>query len=188
MDNKKHSIEIYRAGTIGSFFLLAFLAYGFGRYYFESESVNTRYLGALLIVVNSVMVFFIGVLFRRTLSHYDAVVGNIYLFTRVFEAVALSSLVLKLFFDLNIDDDLGYFLAMVVLGLGSIPMCLTLYKYAIAPKWLALWGIIGYTIFAIGFIMALLGNDLSTYLALPAGLWEITFAFWLIIRGSKKIK
>lgn len=187
-NNKTVSIEIYRARTIGSFFLLAFLAYGFGRYYFESDVANTKYLGALLILLNSLMVFFIGVLFRRTLSQYNAVVGNVYLFARIFEAVALSSIVLKLFFDLNISDDIGYFLAMVTLGLGSIPMCLTLYRHHISPSWLAVWGIIGYAIFAFGFVMALLGKDWSTFLALPAGLWEITFACWLIIKGNKKIK
>jgi hypothetical protein len=60
------------------------------------------------------MVPFIGILFRKTLNQYNALVGNIYLYTRVFEALALASIVLTLFLKVNISDDLGYFLGMLV--------------------------------------------------------------------------
>ena len=164
---------------------MAFLAYGFGRYYFESDTTHSKFIGATLILMNSTMVVFIGILFRSTLQQYNATVGNVYVFTRIFEAIALASLVLKLFLSVNISDDFGYYLAMLVLGLGSIPMCLTLYKHHITPSWLALWGIIGYSIFAFGFLMEFSGKEWSTYLAILAGLWEITFAFWLITRKVK---
>jgi hypothetical protein len=71
---------------------------------------------------------------------------------------------------------------MLILGLGSIPMCLGLYKYRISPSWLALWGVIGYTLFAFGFLMELFGKQWSMYLLIFGGLWETTFAFWLIIK------
>ena len=84
----------------------------------------------------------------------------------------------------SISDDYGYFLAMLVLGLGSIPMCLTLRKHTISPSWLSLWGVIGYAIFSFGFLMELFGRVWSIYLLIPGGLWEITFAIWLIIKGE----
>lgn len=105
------------------------------------------------------MVLFIGILFRKTLNQYNSLVGSIYLYTRVFEALALASLVLKLFLKGIFSDDLGYFLAMLVLGLGSIPMCLTLLKHKISPPWLAIWGAVGYAIFAFGFLMELFGKN-----------------------------
>lgn len=188
MKDKNNSSIIFKARTIGSFFLLAFLAYGFGRYLFESTNNAEKYLGGLLIIANSVMVLFIGILFRKTLNRYNSLVGDIYLYTRVFEALALSSLVLTLFFKGNISDDLGYFLAMLVLGLGSIPMCLTLQKHKIAPSWLAIWGAVGYAIFSFGFLMELFGKEWSMYLLGPGGLWEITFAIWLIIYGRQSVK
>lgn len=188
MKDKSNSIQIFKARTIGSFFLLAFLAYGFGRYLFESTNIAEKYLGALLIIANSLMVLFIGILFRKTLNRYNSLVGNIYLYTRVFEALALASLVLTLFFKGNISDDLGYFLAMLVLGLGSIPMCLTLHKHRISPSWLAIWGAVGYAIFSFGFLMELFGREWSMYLLGLAGLWEITFAIWLIIYGRQSTK
>ncbi len=176
------------ARMIGSFFLLAFLAYGFGRHLFDSEINSEKYLGALLIVANSIMVLFIGILFRRTLRQYNVWVGNIYLFTRVFESVALASIVLNLMPTVRISDDYGYFLAMLVLGLGSIPMILTLHKHRISPSWLAIWGIIGYSIFSFGFLMELFGREWSMYLLILGALWEITFAVWLIIKGGQSAK
>ncbi|MFZ4456749.1 MAG: DUF4386 family protein [Bacteroidales bacterium] len=188
MKDKDNSSKIFKARTIGYFFLLAFLAYGFGRQLFESADNAEKYLGALLIIANSVMVLFIGILFRKTLNKYNSLVGNIYLYTRVFEALALASLVLSLFLKGNISDDLEYLLAMLILGLGSIPMCLTLLKYKISPPWLAIWGVVGYAIFSFGFLMELFGMEWSMYLLGFGGLWEITFAIWLIIYGGQSLK
>ena len=65
MKNNNNPIEIYNARTIGSFFLLAFLAYGLGRHFYESEIVYEKYLGSALIITNSIMVLFIGILLRK---------------------------------------------------------------------------------------------------------------------------
>ena len=185
MQNNNIQIEIKNAKIIGALFLLVFLAYGFGQYYFKSDAIFIKHIGAVLILLNSIMVLLIGVLFRKTLLQYNAIVANVYLSTRIFEAIALAVVVLKLFFKINISDDFGYFPAMLVLGLGSIPMCLTLYKHHISPTWLALWGVIGYTIFAFGFLMELFGKEWSMYLLIFAGLWEITFGLWLLTRKRK---
>jgi len=185
---KNKSVKIFNARIIGTFFLLAFLAYGVGRQMLDSVNYLAKYSGVQLIIVNSVMVFFIGILFRKTLAKYNPTVGNIYLFTRIFEALALLSVVFTLFLEETVVQDLGYVLAMLVLGIGSIPMCLTLYKHKITPSWLAIWGAVGYAIFAFGFLMELFGKEWSIYFLGPGGLWEVVFAIWLIIRGSKKIK
>lgn len=177
--------EIYKARTIGSFFLLAFVAYGFGRSLVESESYSAKYPGALLILANSLMVLFIGILFRRTLHQYNSMVGNLYLATRVFESLALATIALNVIPSVQISDGYGYFSAMLVLGVGSIPMCVTLYKQRLSPSWLAIWGVTGYAIFAFGFLMELLGRVWSMYLLIPGGLWEITFASWLLIKGGR---
>lgn len=185
MKNNSHSTEIFKARPIGSFFLLAFIAYGLGQHFFESGSAFEKHIGALLIITNSIMVLFIGILLRKTLQQYNVLVGNIYLLTRIFEAIALASIVLNLIPTIHIPNGYGYFLAMLVLGLGSIPMCLTLYKHKISPSWLALWGVIGYAIFAFGFLMELFGKEWSMYFLILGGLWEITFAVWLISKGGK---
>ncbi|HNR07825.1 MAG TPA: DUF4386 domain-containing protein [Saprospiraceae bacterium] len=188
MNNHSDSAKIQKARTTGLFFLLAFLAYGLGRHLFKSEGGPEKYLGAALIFSNSIMVLFIGLFLRETLKQSNVWVGNIYLMARVFEALALASILLNLMPSLNIPDDAGYFPAMLVLGLGSIPMCLELYKQKISPAWLALGGLIGYTIFSFGFLMEFLGKKWSMYLLAPGGAWEITFAVWLMIKnGPNKI-
>jgi ABC-type glycerol-3-phosphate transport system permease component len=116
MKSNNNSVIIFNARTIGTFFLLVFLAYGFGSSLFKSASNPEKYLGALLIVANSVMVLFIGFLLRKTLKLYNPLVGNIYLFTRLFEASAL----LTIFLNGSKPDDLGYVLAMLVLSSGRI--------------------------------------------------------------------
>ena len=184
MKDRNNSVTIFNARIIGIFFLLAFLAYGIGRQLFESADKPEKYLGALLILANSAIVLFIGILLRKTLTRYNSIVGNIYFFTRIFEALALSTILLKGV----VSDDLGYFLAMLVLGIGSIPMCLTLYKHKVSPSWLAIWGAIGYAVFAFGFLMELFGKEWSIYFLGPGGLWEVVFAIWLIVCGSKNIK
>ncbi len=180
------SNRIVHARPVGTFFLLAFLAYGFGRYYFDSGDLSVRYVGALLIILNSVVVLLIGVLMNKTLRQYSAMVGNIYLAARIFEATALSSIVSNLWPGVQISEDLGYFLAMLVLGLGSIPMCLTLYRHRLAPSWLALWGALGYALFAFGFLLELFGKPWSMYLLVVAALWEITFAIWLVVKSPAR--
>jgi hypothetical protein len=182
MINKSGSITIFNARTIGILFLLAFLAYGFGSQLFESANNSEKFAGALLIAANSVVVLLIGILLRKTLKRYNPLVGNIYLFTRIFEALALSSVI---FLKVNLSEDLGYILGMLVLGIGSIPMCLALHKHKIAPSWLAIWGAIGYALFAFGFLMELFGKAWSMYLLGLGGLWEVTFAIWLIVSENK---
>lgn len=58
MKDKKSFVTIFNARIIGIFFLLAFLAYGLGTQLFGSTNNPEKYLGALLIIANSVIVFF----------------------------------------------------------------------------------------------------------------------------------
>lgn len=186
METMNNLIKIDKAKRIGLFFILAFPAYGIGRSLFENEHATAQYLGTALIIINSTIVLFIGVWLRKALRQYNDLIGNLYFLTRLFEATALASLTLDLMPSINISNDWGYFLAMVVLGLGSIPMCILLYKHAIAPKWLAMWGVVGYSMMAFGFFMELFGKNWSIYLLGLGALWEITFAIWLIIKGGEE--
>ena len=167
------------SGVIGTLMLLAFLAYGMGRQFFDSEQVLIKSSGALLILTNSAIVIAIGILFRKTLLAFAPFVANLYLSTRVFEGIALGSIVFTSALGV-LSLDVGYFIGMIVLGLGSIPMCITLIKFRLSPSWLAIWGIGGYAVFTIAFILQWVGMDWGIYLIIPAGLWEVVFATWLI--------
>ena len=129
MEQVNSYVKIQKARIIGSFFLLAFLLYGIGRNIFESEILAEKYTGALLIIANSIIVLLIGIFLRKTIQKHNVLIGNIYLFSRVFEAIALASIVLNIIPSVNVALDYGYFLGMIVLGIGSIPMCFLLLKY-----------------------------------------------------------
>ena len=174
--------RIYKDRIIGLLFLGAFLCYGIGRNLFESQNNSEQLTGSFLIIINSIFVIYIGIFLRKTIKSYHFLVANTYLFTRIIEAIALSSILVNLIPTVNISYDLGYHIAMFSLGVGSIPMCYVLYKNNIVVNWLAIWGIIGYSLLSLGFLMELFGNEWSMYLLIIGGLWEIIFAVRLIAR------
>ena len=114
--------------------------YGIGRNLFESQNNSEQIIGSFLIILNSIFVVYIGIFFRETIKLYHSLTANIYLLTRVIEALALSSIIMNLIPAINISYDLGYHIAMFSLGIGSIPMCYVLYKNNIVANWIALWG------------------------------------------------
>ena len=132
------------------------MLYGIGRNKFESEILAEKYTGALLIFGNSIIVLLIGIFLRKFLIKHNVFVGNIYLLSRIFESIALASIILNIFPNVNIPLDIGYFIGMIALGIGSIPMCYLFLKHRIVPEWLGIWGIIGYAIFAFEHINGIL--------------------------------
>ena len=188
MKENKVQIKIYKATSIGAFFLLAFLLYGIGQSLFENEPQLQKYIGAFLIILNSIIVSLIGFFILKTLKYNNPFIGNIYFITRLLEALLLSSVVLNLTPTIDLEKEYTYFLPMLILGLGSIPMCFTLYKNKLIPNWLAFWGMFGYAILAFGFLMELFGREWSMYFLGIGGLWEIVFAIWLLIKGGKETR
>jgi hypothetical protein len=178
MTNKLSVVEINDATIIGLLFLIAFPAYGFGQYYFENE--NTKTIGMLLMLINSIVVISIGFLLVKTIYQFRPNIALVYLFTRIYGGLLLAGPVLNFLTEIRIFSGLVYSIAMLALGLGSVPMCLTLFKYRITPSWLAIWGIVGYALLAFGFLMELMNLKWSMYLGPLGGLWEITFGVWLI--------
>ena len=179
---------IYKDRIIGLLFLGAFLCYGIGRNFFESQNNSEQLIGGFLIILNSFFVISIGILLKKTIKSYQSLIANIYLFTRILEALALSSIVINLIPTINISYDLGYHIAMLSLGIGSIPMCYVLYKNNLVANWIAIWGIIGYSLLSLGFLIEFFGTQWSNYLLIIGGLWEMTFAFRLIARVERRSK
>ena len=45
------------------------------------------------------------------------------------------------------------------------------------------WGVIGYAIFLVGAKAEIVGIHIGPILLIPGGLFELAFAFWLLIKG-----
>ncbi len=83
----------------------------------------------------------------------------------------------------------GYQLAMIVLGLGSMFLCYSLFKTKAVPRVLSIWGGIGYISLLLSAALSICGvidttKGLGMILYIPGGLWElIVFPLWLFIKG-----
>ena len=77
----------------------------------------------------------------------------------------------------------AYQVAMIGLGVGSIPLWLLAYRTRLVPRTLAALGILGYGGFAIGAGLEMVGIQVGLLLSIPGGLFEVAVAIWLIARG-----
>jgi hypothetical protein len=72
------------------------------------------------------------------------------------------------------------------LGIGSLFFCALLFRSGLVPRFLAVWGFLGYALFAAGSMLELSGIAGAGLLAaIPSGLFEVTFGIWLIARGFR---
>ena len=78
---------------------------------------------------------------------------------------------------------LSYQIGMAIWGLGGLMFCYLLYQSMLVPRFIPIWGFIGYTIFISGTILELFAHDVGILLSIPGGLFEIFLSIWLIVKG-----
>ncbi len=194
---------------VGALFLIATAAYiaGSGLLEFVLRSADrlvdahlytTRVVsGALLELLDAAAVVGIGILLFPILKKQNGFVARAYLGTRIVEAMLLvlsiaASLLLiiesKIFASVSpatlVAGHYGAFaLATVVLGLGSLPFCYTLYTARLIPQSLSVLGFIGYAALLAWGGLQIFGYSAGMILFLPGGLFEVIFPVWLIVKG-----
>ncbi|MGY2701525.1 DUF4386 domain-containing protein [Nocardioides sp. HB32] len=181
---------------VGVLFLAGYLAYGVGSLIAQgvvdsrdrSGSTALFATGATLMLLNSAFVISIGVLMFPILRPHNKAIAAGYLGTRIFEGVVLAIGVVSLIVLTGSDaidaNAVFYSLAEAGLGIGSLFFCALLFRTGLVPRWLAGWGFIGYACFAGGNLLELFGVPGAGVVgAIPGGLFELTFAIWLIVRG-----
>ncbi|MBO4205058.1 DUF4386 domain-containing protein [Micromonospora echinofusca] len=161
----------------GAFILLAFGFYGIG------SALAGQFAGTVLVVLNSVMVFAIGVLVFRVLRRPHPGAAWTYLVARGAEAFLLTAGIVLLDPVGAGAADIAYQVAMLALALGSLPFCLALHRRRWVPRWLAIWGFAGYALLATGMVAELTGASVGVVLAIPGGLFEVVFGILLLVRG-----
>src|SRR3954452_10035783 len=184
------------ARIVGVLVLGGYLAYGVGsliaqgivRNADRGGSTALLVTGAALMLLNSAFVIGIGVLMLPILRPHNEAIAAGYLGTRIFEGVVLAIGVVTLIVltgsaatDAN---SVCYNVAEAGLGIGSLFFCALLFRTGLVPRFLAGWGFIGYACFAVGNLLGLFGVAGAGLVgAIPGGLFELTFAVWLIARG-----
>ena len=81
------------------------------------------------------------------------------------------------------NSETTYWLAMATLGLGSIFFCQALMRSALLPRLLAIGGMVGYAIFALGSVLELAGYGVGLVLSAPGGLFELVAGAYLLVKG-----
>jgi hypothetical protein len=157
-------------------------------------------VGAILMLTDALFVAMIGVLLYSVGRRIDERVAVGYLATRIFEAVGLAVGVVFVLLPVTlagqeVDDvaalaavagqgnAIAYRIAMIALGVGSVPLWYLAYRARLIPRFLAALGMAGYAILSAGYALDILGLDVGLLLAIPGGLFEAAVAIWLIARG-----
>ncbi|MCY1033478.1 DUF4386 domain-containing protein [Corallococcus sp. BB11-1] len=206
--------------SLGTLFLLAFFAYGIGTALVTSVLKEPEHLavvagqrapfvaGALLLLLNSIIVVGIGVLFFPILRQRSPSIAVAYVCTRVMEALTLIIGVVFLLCILQLGESAqgqttpelmtllklfskgnfwAYQLAMIILGVGSVAFCLSLYQSRLLPSWLSLLGAVGYGLLSLGAVFELFGLPWGILFSGPGGLFELLLAGWLIAKGFRTV-
>lgn len=163
--------------------------------------------GALLLLLNSITVVVIAIRLYPVLKAQNQQIGLYYLCARIMEALILILGLMSLLQLFTVGDGAGktnladpystdllyrmamqshddaYQLAMIVLGIGSMPFCYLLLRSGLIPTPLAWMGLLGYALLALGSCFELFGYNYGTMLSLPGGLFEVGLAIWLMAKG-----
>lgn len=215
-DDRTSSRRIVR--IVGVLFLAAMFTYGPGSGITASvldapdtlanvASNQTRFtIGAVLMLLNSVVVASIGVLLYPILRPHSERIAAGYYASRLAEAVLLTVGVISLLSLSGISEgytnagtagahlqslagvaihvnDLAYQIGMAALGVGSLFFCYLLYRTRLVPRFLSVWGFAGYAVFLAGALLELFGVGVGLLLSVPGGLFEVVFGAWLILKG-----
>src|SRR5215210_6500118 len=138
----------------------------------HSERIAVGYLGFRIMdaLFIAIMVLFILI---------QIPIGSEYLNAGASDASSLQALS-TVFMQAQLD---AYNVAMTTLGISGLILCYSFYKSRLVPRFLSVWGLVGYATILCGSVVEVLGFNLLTIHAIPGGLWEVFIGVWLIAKG-----
>jgi hypothetical protein len=172
-----------------------------------SAHQTTLVLGAFLMLLNSVVVVGLGALFFPIIESHGKRTAVAYLASRIVEAILLAIGVLCLLMLIPLStyavaigsasaawataigslltraNSMAFQIGMMSLGLASLFLCALLFRTRLIPRFLAVWGCIGYALFLAGAIAEIFGMTIGVMLSIPGGLFELAVGFWLLVKG-----
>lgn len=168
--------------VIGLCILSAFPLFGLGQALLGSDM---HQLGLFMCLANSIAVIAIGSIMRPIIATSAPLRGHIYLIARISEGMllAISTLAASSSFLLGmVISVVCYQLAMIALGLGSLPMCLWLIRTKFAPPALGWLGFVGYICLVLAMMSSVYGaGTASMALLLPGAAFEVAFGLILLL-------
>jgi hypothetical protein len=138
----------------------------------HSERIAVGYLGFRIMdgLIIAIMVLFVLI---------QIPIGSEYVNAGASDASSLQALS-TVFMQAQLD---AYNIAMITLGISGLILCYSFYKTKLVPRFLAVWGLVGYAVILGGSVVEVFGFNLLTIHAIPGGLWEVFIGVWLIVKG-----
>ncbi|MGZ8705233.1 MAG: DUF4386 family protein [Aeromicrobium sp.] len=163
---------------VGALFLLAFVAYIAGGALVDSGSGEADVLSEVAdnqIQLSAGVLLAVGIICLLLLiplaqEYTDASAGD---------ASVLSSLARVA----QEGNHYSFQIAMISVGLGGLIFCRALFLTRLVPRFMAVWGMVGYAVFAAGATLEVLGYGVGLALSVPGGLFEIGLGVLLIVTG-----
>ena len=168
---------------------------------------TTLVLGAFLMLLNTAVDVGKGVLFFPILEKHGKRTALAYLAALIVEVVLLDVGVLALLMIVPLaqqgvdagqasvgwakalgslavqSNTMAYQIGQMSLGLGAVFLSLLLFRTRLIPRFLSIWGLVGYAILMAGTIAEIFGIHIGVMLSIPGGVFEVGLGFWLIIKG-----
>jgi hypothetical protein len=167
---------------------------------------TTLALGAFLMIATAAVDIGKAVLFFPVLERHGMRTAVAYLATMVFEMALMTVGVLALLMILPLSDqvdagrldpvqaqalgslavdanEVAYQIGQLSLAFGCLFLCALLIRSGLIPTWLAAWGLIGYALHMAGAAAEIFGAPISLILLIPGGIFEVTLAIWLLVKG-----
>ena len=193
-------------GIVGDMLIQSVLG---GSNYLSTVSVNstTLAIGAVLWLMAVVGDAAHGVLMFPILKRHSERIAVGYLGFRIIDAVFIAVMVLFNLVQIPLSSEYvkaaapdavdlqalstvfvqashyAYDIGMSILGLAGLMLCYTLYRAKLVPRFVAVWGLVGYAIIFVGMLSEIMGSGLGLASSIPAGLWELFIGVWLIVKG-----
>jgi hypothetical protein len=163
-------------------------------------------LGAFLMIATTAVDIGKAVFFFPVLERHGKRTAVAYLATMIFEMAMMTVGVLALLMIIPLADqadggqlgpdaaqalgslavdanETAYQIGQLSLAFGCLFLCALLFRTGLIPKWLAGWGLVGYALHLAGAAAEIFGAPISLVLLIPGGIFEVTLAIWLLIKG-----
>jgi hypothetical protein len=138
----------------------------------HNERIAFGYLAARIVDASFIAVMVLFILLQIPL-------GSEYLKAGVTDASHLQSLSIV---SVQVSQ-YAYDIAMSTLGIAGCMLCFAFYRAKLIPRWIAVWGLVGYAIIFCGMVSEIMGSGLGLVSSIPGGLWEVFVGVWLIVKG-----
>ena len=165
---------------------------------------TTLALGAFLMIATTAVDIGKAVFFFPVLERHGKRTAVAYLATMIFEMAMMTVGVLALLMLIPLADkadqlghdvaqalgslavdgnETAYQIGQLSLAFGCLFLCALLFRAGLVPRWLAGWGLVGYALHMAGAAAEIFGAPISLVLLIPGGIFEVTLAIWLLVKG-----